>query len=365
MAPSILVLSKYEKAVSTRPEAEAFMGLARAGVAVTIMTRPGSPHAERFREAGIRVLDGLPDRRRSASAIRRIRTELRAGGYQVVFACDGTSVYSAVWAAMGLPVKLVVYRGYVGNVHWYDPTAYLKMLHPRIDAYWCNSEAVRDDLRRNLLAGKDRPVAIDKCHDVRWYDGVAPADRASLGLPPGAFAVLLAAAFRPMKGVPVILEATRHLPPERSDVHLVFAGPGMDDPETRRLVAESPMRERIHVLGPRKDVLPLMAACDAFALPSIKGESFTKALVEAMCMGMPSVVTDLPGNVGMVVDGVCGRVVPTGDPRAFAAGLADLASDRERARRWGTAARERMDRCFPPQRTVDGLRALVERLARA
>lgn len=365
MAPSVLVLAQYYRISSTRPEAEAFIGLARAGVRVTVMMAPGSAYLPRFREEGIRVIEWMPAGKVSPRSIRRIRDEVRAGGYDVVFACDGLSVHSAVWAVVGLDVKLVVYRGYVGHLHWLDPTCYAKFLHPRIDAYWCNSDAVRRDIRDNLLFGKDKPVAICKGHDVRWYDGVEPIDRALIGVPQDAFAFVLSAAFRPMKGVPDILRATRFIPRDRSDIHLVFVGSGMDDPEIQRLLAESPMRDRIHVLGHREDALSVVAACDAFALPSIKGESFTKALVEAMCLGLPSVVTDLPGNAGVVIDGACGRVVPVGQPRAFAEALVDLSSDRERARAWGKAARARQEREFSSQRTVAELRGLVERLAAA
>jgi glycosyltransferase involved in cell wall biosynthesis len=364
VAPPLLVLSEYASVVTCRPEAEVFVDLRRAGFPVTVMTWPESPYIPRFQEAGVRVVPWHPRRKLDRDEIGRLRSELRDGGHAVAFAFNNKALGTAVWAARGLPVKLVAYRGFDGNLAWWDPTNYLKLLHPRVDAYWCNAESVRETVRRNLFAGKDRAVAISKGHDPAWYDGTPRADLRALGVPAGAFSVACVGEVRPSKAVPDLLEATRFLPPELP-VHLLLAGPGTDAPGFRRLVARSPMAERIHLLGFRPDALQLMAACDAYALPSRWGELLTRSLVEAMCVGVPPVITDLPGNREVVIDGECGRVVPPGDPRALAAALEDLARDPARARALGAAARAHIGRRWSHARTVEQVRALVLRLAGA
>lgn len=360
--PSVLVLSEYASIVTCRPEAEVFVDLRRAGFPVTVMTRPESPYIPRLHEAGVRVIPWHPTRKLDREEIRRVRAELAGGGHAVAFAFNNKALGTAVWAARGLGVKLVAYRGFDGNLGWWDPTNYLKLLHPRIDAYWCNAESVRATVRRNLFFGKDRAVAISKGHDPAWYDGTPKADLRAVGVPAGAFAIACVGEVRPSKAVQDLLEATRHLPPALP-IHLVLAGPGTDAPGFRRLVAQTPMAARIHLLGYRTDALQLMAACDAYVLPSRWGESLTRSLVEAMCVGVPPVITDLPGNREVVIDGECGRVVPPKDPRALAAALADLAADRDRARALGAAARAHIGRRWSHARTVDEVRALILRLA--
>lgn len=360
MGLSILAVSDYHNINSVRPEAEVFIDLQRAGHSVTVMTRAGSPYRARFEENGVRVVEWLPRKKWSWSEVQFLRRALRAGGHDVLFLFDNKSLYVGPWAAMGLPVKVVVYRGYVGNVYWYDPTCWLKVLHPRVDAYWCNSEAVRGAVAENLLWRPERAVAINKGHEVAWYD-VPPVTRTSLGIPEDAFAVATTANFRPMKGIEYLLQATHHVPASAGALHLVLIGGGLG-PEVQRAVEESPMRERIHLLGQRQDPLAVLGACDGFVLPSVKGESFTKALVEAMSLGLPAVITDLPGNDGVVEDGRCGRVVPARNPVALAEGLADLASDRERARAWGRAARERIQTRFSHGRTVEEMESFLARL---
>jgi glycosyltransferase involved in cell wall biosynthesis len=329
------------------------------------MTRAASPYLPRLREAGIRVVEWLPRRKWSLAEAQRLRAELVQARHQVMVLCDNSALYCGPWAALGLPVKVVAYRGYDGNVDWYDPTNYLKLLHPRVDAYWANAESVRETIRRNLVPGRrDGVVTISKGHDVAWYEGTVPVERAALGVPADAFLVGFVANVRPMKGVPDLLRATAFVRPERA-LHLVFAGAGMDAPELQALVAESPMRERVHVLGPRRDALRILAACDGYVCSSFAGESLTKSLLEAMCLGVPPVVTDVPGNRGVVVDGRCGRVVPVRDPEALGRALDDLASDRARARRWGAAAREQIRDRWSHAEAVRRMLALVERLAPA
>lgn len=360
MGLSLLVISEHFNIHSNRPEAEVFVALQRAGHRVTMMLKPGSPWVPRFAEAGMRVIEWLPRRKWSWSEMQVIRRELLVGRHDVLFLFENHSLYAGPWAALGLPVKVVVYRGTVGNAYWYDPSCWLKVLHPRVDAYWANSEAVRRALARNLLVRPERAVAIYKGHDLGWYQE-PPVSRASLGLPESAFAVATTANFRPVKGIEYLLGALHHLPPEAKDLHLVFIGGGLG-PELTRAVAESPLRDRIHLLGPRRDPLAVLGACDGFVLASVKSESFTKALVEAMCLGLPAVMTDLPGNAGLVVDGVCGRVVPVRDPVALGRALGDLVSDRARARAWGDAARERIRSCFSHERTVAEMEAFLLRL---
>jgi glycosyltransferase involved in cell wall biosynthesis len=353
------VVSDYGHFLSVRPEAEVLLGLHRAGIRVDVMTRGGSEYARRFREAGLRVVDFHPPNRLDRPSILRIREELVRGGHQVLVLFNNAAIRNGVWAAVGLPVKVVAYRGVIGHVHAFDPWSWLKILHPRIDRVVCNAEAVSADVRASLLFRRGRVVTIHKGHDLAWYADVRPADRAGMGVPAEAFAVAAIANVRRMKGLRFLLEATYRI---RRPVHLVLIGRGMDRPAFRRLAQGSPMRERIHVLGFREDPLPLTAACDALALPSIAGEGHPKAVIEAMCLGRPPVLTDIPGPRGLVVDGESGRVVPPRDPAALAAAIDDLASDPARARRMGEAARERIRTRFRHDETVRAFRALVEEL---
>ncbi len=364
MAFKVLVISNYRDTIGVRPEAELFIRIQQAGVLVTIMTFPDAPYAARFRAAGIRVIPFHPTKKFDLRAIRTIRQELIDGRYDYLHLFNGPVIRNGLPAAVGLPVKVILYRGYTGHIHWLDPTAYLKYLHPRVDRIICIAPAITELFRRQPTFRADKAVTIPKGHDPAWYQDVLPNRaliRETWQVPDEAFLVVCVANNRRMKGIPVLLEATHALPAARP-IHFLLIGHKMDHPTQRKAVEESPFRDRIHLAGFRTDALSLLAAADAFVLPSLYGEATTKALLEAMSLGVPPIITDIPGNRGVVSDGETGRVVPPGDAAALAAAIWQLENNRALARRWGQAARDSVRKDFHIQRTEKALLSLYKEL---
>jgi glycosyltransferase involved in cell wall biosynthesis len=87
-------------------------------------------------------------------------------------------------------------------------------------------------------------------------------------------------------------------------------------------------------------VLRLTAAVDVFALSSLH-EGLSIALIEAMALGKPPVVTSVGGLPELVEDGCHGLLVPPADPPALADGIVSILQDAALARRLGQAARRR------------------------
>lgn len=340
----LFVTSHRDSLTSVRPEAELFIGLARAGAQVTVMTQADSVYADRMRAAGIRIVDFEPRGKLELRAIRAIRAELRRGRHDVVQMFNNKAIANGLIAALGLPVRAVTYRGQTGNISRRDPSCYLTHLSPRVDRVVCVAEAVRQD-----LLGKVRDPAmlatIHKGHDLAWYAGTRPADRAALGVPPGCVLVGCVANNRPRKGIPVLVEAAGMVPAEL-DVHFLLVGRGMASPELAAQIAATGRAERFHCLDFRSDVLELVAACDIAVLPSVRREGLPKTVIEAMALGVAPVVTDTGGSAELVVDGESGLIVPPGDAAALARAIATLAADRERCRAMGTAARARLGAHF-------------------
>lgn len=363
MPLKVLVISNYRETNSVRPEAELFIGLQKAGVQVTIMTFGDAPYAEKFREAGIQVVDFHPLKKFDPSETKRIRAELIAGQYDILHLFNSRAIIHGIRAAKGLPVKVVLYRGYTGNIHWYDPTAYLKYLHPRVDKVMCIAESIRAHLGSQLFFGKNKAVTIHKGHSLDWYNGVKPLERSSLhGIPPQGFWVACVANNRPMKGVPYLLEAMAYLPTDLP-IHLLLVGKNMDAGKGRSLIDNCPNREKIHLLGYRTDVLALVATSDAFVLPSIKGEATTKAVIEAMSLSVAPIITSIPGNRELVLHEKCGLVVPPHDPKAIADAILRLYHDRVLCGRLGAAAKQHIASHFNIEATILATKALYESLA--
>lgn len=358
----LLVVSNYDAYIPVRPEAEILIGLQKTNqYEITVMTSANSRYAEEFRECGIRVIDFDPMKKFSWKYVRLIRDELKRGKYHILQLFNNKAIVNGIQASWGLPVKVVVYRGYTGNISWLDPMMYIKYLSPRVDRIICLVEAIREIFRRNLLFNKDKAVAINKGHDIAWYDGVQPVTKTSLGLPSDAFTFICVANSRRMKGIRYLLKATYYLPPA-SPIHLLLLGRDMDVPEFRRLIEKSPLRSNIHVLGFRKEVLPVVKACDAFVLSSIKGEAITKAVIEAMAIGICPLITDIPGNRGLVIDGECGKVVPARDAHALANAMEWLSANPETCKQYGARALEHINNNFNVSETITRYDALYREL---
>lgn len=363
MSIKVLVISNYRSTVTVRPEAEIFIGLKKQfGYDVTVMTFGDGEYVPKFIEAGIRVVDFHPTKKFSINHIKRIRTELKEGGYQVLQLFNNKAMVNGILASIGLPVKVVIYRGYTGNIHWWDPFMYLKYLSPRVDKIVCLVEAIRLLMRRNLFFNKDKAITINKGHDVAWYSNVTPIDLKELGVPDDAFKIVCVANVRPMKGMKYLLKATHYLPPT-SKIHILLLGNGMDAPKFKRLIDQSPIKTQIINLGYRKDALRVVKASHVFALASIYGEAITKSVIEAMSLGIAPLITDIEGNVGLAIHGESGIVVPAHNAKAMAEGMRMLSEDRELTRRLGVKAKEHIEKNLNTKDTVKAFDAMYRDLA--
>ena len=345
---------------NVRPEAAWFIGLQQRGMQITVMTERDSVCAKQMREAGIEILHAKVGRKFDINAILRIRRTLRAGRHQVIHLFNNTAITNGIFASLGLPVKVVTYRGQTGNIKRYDPTCYLTHLNPRVDCIVCVSDAVRQDLLEQGVPGR-KLVTVYKGHDPLWYENILPADLGDFGIPQDAFVVGCVANNRPRKGVPVLIEAVRHLPSD-SRIHFILIGRGMTSTEVQKQVSQSPLPDNFHLLDYTTDVLRLVASCDATVLPATKGEGLPKTVVESMALGVTPIVTSTGGSPELIVDGESGLIVPPADADALAQAISQLAENPELNRSMGNRARQRIATHFNLEQSVEGHRRLYESL---
>jgi glycosyltransferase involved in cell wall biosynthesis len=97
---------------------------------------------------------------------------------------------------------------------------------------------------------------------------------------------------------------------------------------------------------------------------SSRSEGFPNSVVEAMAAARPVVATDVGGVRDALVDGVTGRLVPTGDPAALEAALERVLGDPATAAAMGRAGRERAASLFAAEPVVAALLSLYGELAR-
>ncbi len=111
-------------------------------------------------------------------------------------------------------------------------------------------------------------------------------------------------------------------------LHFLLCGAERDNArsELTDLAQELGIADRVHLMGFRTPVEPLMAACDVIIAPGI-GEGLGRSLIEATIVGTPVVAADSGGHREVIVDGETGFLVAPDDPQAFAAAACKLLSD--------------------------------------
>ena len=174
---------------------------------------------------------------------------------------------------------------------------------------------------------------------ARYRQGLPPASREQLGLPPEARTIVLVGRLIKDKGVLTALEALLPLVAQ-SELYLLILGCGEKRAKMERLVRRAELAERVLFLGLQADVRPFLVLAETVVAPGPR-EAFGLAILEAMAMGRPVVAVDAGGVPELMTDGVNGLLVPHDDSLAIAAAVYRLAEDPALRRRLGEAARER------------------------
>lgn len=126
------------------------------------------------------------------------------------------------------------------------------------------------------------------------------------------------------KGIPVLLQAFRHLREERPQVRLVLAGAGFEagSPPVEQLLNDYEVRDSVLLLGARRDIPAILSALDVLTLASGYGEALPMAALEAAAAGLPIVTTDVGEAKRLVLSP--DHVVRPKDPAALAAALCQV-----------------------------------------
>ena len=226
--------------------------------------------------------------------------------------------------------------------------------------------AVSDEVRRSIVVqgGGNAGPAVetlyhgpDRAEIESWQgtDGV----RAEFGIPPDAPLIGTVANFKDHKGYPYLIEAAVAVRRAVPDAHFMLVGQGPLEPAIKAQASAEGLDGSITFTGFREDVPRLMGAFDLFTLASLH-EGLSIALLEAMSLGKPPVVTGVGGHPE-VVGAEHGFVVPPGDAPALAAKLVALLQDDELRSRLGHGAKHRANQ-FDISATVKRTEAVYEEL---
>lgn len=235
-------------------------------------------------------------------------------------------------------------QGFNWGVHEYS---WLRMTRGQPDRIICVSDAVKQVVMERERIGEDRIVVIRNGVDPFPDAGKETSEtREELGLKGHHLVVGMVANFnRSVKGVSLFLDAVPQIVQAVPDARFLLLGRGKEENALRDKVRSMGIDPYVLFAGFRRDIHRYYDIMDVSALTSFS-EGLSITLLESMRCGIPVVATRVGGNPEVVVDGVTGYLVPSGDVSSFASRTTELLLDRGLRSRMGEEARRRVGRHF-------------------
>lgn len=276
--------------------------------------------------------------------LQRLRGLVRDGRFDLVHCHLPFTAIGARLALRSLGGVRLVYTEHNTWGRYRAPTYWGNLLTFNLNDYvFTVSEDVRASIRYPPAAVTRRRPPVETL-----YHGPDPAAlertrspeevRSELGIPADAPVIGTVANFKAHKGHGYLIEAARKVADRVDDMRWVLVGLGPLEKEIRARAEQAGLGRNIIFTGMRDDVADVVSTFDVFAMSSLH-EGLSIALIEAMALARPVVVTRVGGLPEVVDDGINGFIVPPRDPGALAARIVEVLGDAPLRTRLGTAAR--------------------------
>ena len=212
---------------------------------------------------------------------------------------------------------------------------------------------------QSLIRGGYEPArlraVLNAIEPATWDASASPEPgRAALGVPAATPLLLCVARIFHWKGHALLLRALAKVKRELGEVKLAVVGADYpvgsgETPRLKQLARELGLENDVLFTGQRSDVPQLLAACDAFALPSFE-EPFGLVYAEAMAMKRPVLGLTNGGTPEVVRHGKSGLLSEPEDVAGLARNIVTLLRDSALRARMGEYGRSDVERRFHPAR---------------
>jgi glycosyltransferase involved in cell wall biosynthesis len=294
----------------------------------------------------------------------RLRRLIRSRGYDVVHVHSPlvASVVRPLVRSLGRRRPKLVSTEHNGWDTFAAPTRLVNRLTYGLDdAHLAVSEEVRasvSERRRDRVEVVIHGIQVEA---VRAAGAERAAVRAELGVTDHDVVIGTVANYTAQKAYPNLFAAARAAVDAEPRLRFVAVGQGQLEAEIKAEHQRLGLGNRFQLLGYRPDAVRVLAGCDVFTLAS-HYEGLPVALMEALAVGLPVVVTAVGGIPDAISDGTEGILVPPGRPDQLTDAYLRLAKDeRLRAELADAASRRAVD--FDVRRAVGRIETIYRTLA--
>lgn len=315
---------------------------------------------------GLDLVDGLhPDRGistlgfwRDVLRLRRVLVRERVG---ILHAWRPEDLCAGLLARTGLSIRVVFTCDRTEPV---GSAPHHRVQQRRIDRLHVTCRRIETIYREAAV----EPARIRLVHDgvdLQRFHPRVPGQglRSEAGLPGGAVVLGCVGRLEPVKGHARLLAILAGLCGEFEKLHLLLAGDGSEREALQRQARDAGIADRVHLLGRREDIPRVLAACDAYVLPTLDGEGSSRATIEAMAAGLPVVASDIGMLPDAIQPGLNGYLVPPHEAAEWTARLRAVVRDRGLREAMGLNARVAAEEHFDENRMTDEILTLYREVA--
>jgi glycosyltransferase involved in cell wall biosynthesis len=333
-------------------------GLKQRGHGVTVACQPGSPLAERAREAGLDVVEVRMRGEADFVAVWALRKLIRRGGFDLVHMhTSHAHSLGCAAAALARRGKCIVSRRVDFGVAKNAISAF--KYHHGVDRFIAISEAIRGVLVAGGVAA-DRISVVHSGIDLARFEGVRPGGfREEFGVAPDAPVIGNVAAMADHKGQRYLVAAMPRVLEREPKARLFILGDGELRGPLESQVRELGLGAAVTFTGFRTDVPQWLAFFDVFVMSSHL-EGLCTSVLDALAMRRPVVASAAGGLPEIIIHERTGLLVPPKEPAPLADAIVRVLHDRELGRRLAEAGRRRVEEHFSAESMVEGTIAVYD-----
>jgi glycosyltransferase involved in cell wall biosynthesis len=218
--------------------------------------------------------------------LKDFRSFIKTHQFDIVHSWHWSSDWTEALAARLSGVRWLYTKKAMGfdNVHW------------KIRSYLANFIVTINNEMQAYFPNKKQQALIPLGIDSDYYNAKAFEAKSHSGT--NEFHIITVANLVPVKGIEVLINAVHKL--NDASVKLTILGDHTGEYGDAMIALKDrlDMHQQVQFLGKQLDVRPKLAASDLYVIPTLdegRKEGMPMALVEAMCMGIPVLGSNITG----------------------------------------------------------------------
>ncbi len=246
------------------------------------------------------------------SRIRPISKFYKSHGFEIVHSWQWSNDWTEALAARLIGIKWLYTKKAMGfNKHWKIKSFlanFIVTINEEMSQYFPNKKA------QQLI-----PIGID----TDYYSPTHFERKESK-----SFKIITVANLVPVKGIEVLLHAVHQLNDPEISLDILGNNANEYGEAMQSLTETLGIAHQVRFLGKQLDVRPYIAASDMYVIPTLnqgRKEGMPMALVEAMCMGIPLLGSDITG-INFVLKDFQNLLFEAGNSNALADKITHLKS---------------------------------------